>query len=92
MRSMPCVLGLLTVCRLASAAPEVRRFTIVGGAPLAAIGKEVCTIKSPTERVCEWEFVDRGMGPTLTAHIVVNAEGVPTLVEGSGIDYDHNPV
>jgi hypothetical protein len=52
----------------------------------------VCTIVSPTERTCDWEFTDRGLGPKLRAHLVVDANGLPTLIENSGLDYNHNPV
>jgi amidohydrolase family protein len=75
-----------------NASPRVVRYTIVGGADHAEVGEQRCTIVSPRERVCDWSFRDRGLGPKLKARIVVDDRGLPWLVENTGVDYDHNPV
>ena len=80
------------VCGLAQAAPAVRRYDIVDGPDHRVVGGQACTVRSPRERVCDWGFVDRGLGPKLTSRIVVDDEGLPTFIENRGQDYDHNPV
>ena len=81
------------VCGLANAAPATRRYDIVNDGPDHRVfGSQTCTVRSPHERVCDWGFSDRGLGPKLTTRIVVDDEGLPTFLENRGLDYDHNPV
>ena len=35
-----------------------------------------------------FEFNDRGRGPKITEHVVLDAKGLPQLIETSGNDYD----
>ena len=84
---------VVLVCGLAHAAPATRRYDIVNDGPDHRVfGSQTCTILSPHERVCDWGFTDRGLGPKLTARIVVDDEGLPTFLENRGLDDDHNPV
>jgi imidazolonepropionase-like amidohydrolase len=39
-----------------------------------------------------YEFADRGRGPKITEHVVLDKEGVPTSIESSGVDYEKTPV
>src|SRR5438270_1899736 len=39
-----------------------------------------------------YEFNDRGRGPRITEKIVLDKEGIPTLIENSGNDYMKAPV
>ena len=87
-----CSLLVVLSSSAAQAAPSIRRYDIVAGAEHRHIGSQTCTIKSPRERVCEWNLVDRGLGPKLTARIVVDADGLPVFIENRGLDYDHNAV
>lgn len=38
------------------------------------------------------EFNDRGRGPKITEHVVLDKDGIPTLIENSGNDYLKAPV
>lgn len=84
-------LAALAVTVLAStayASPRVVRYAIVDAG--TEVGQQTCSIISPRERICEWSFVDRGLGPKLKAHIVVDERGLPVLIENTGLDYTHN--
>ena len=39
-----------------------------------------------------YEFNDRGRGPKITEHIVLDGQGIPTHLENTGIDYEKAPV
>jgi len=39
-----------------------------------------------------YEFNDRGRGPKITEHIVLDSHGIPTQLENTGIDYEKAPV
>jgi len=39
-----------------------------------------------------YEFNDRGRGPKITEHIVLNGHGIPAHIENTGIDYEKAPV
>ena len=62
----------------------MRRYHIVDGPDHRVLGSQTCTIRSPRERVCDWGFTDRGLGPKLTSRIVVDDEGLPTFIENRG--------
>jgi len=91
MRSIASVMVLLAAVQV-EAAPTTLRRDIVSGPDHRVIGGETCRVISPQERVCEWSFTDRGLGPKLTSRIVVDGEGLPTLIDNRGLGYDHDPV
>ena len=39
-----------------------------------------------------YEFNDRGRGPKVTEHVVLDGNGIPTQIENTGIDYEKAPV
>lgn len=39
-----------------------------------------------------YEFNDRGRGPKVTEHVVLDANGIPMQIENTGIDYEKAPV
>ena len=39
-----------------------------------------------------YEFNDRGRGPKITERLVLDANGIPTRIENTGIDYEKAPV
>lgn len=85
-------MALLLVVSEVEAAPTSTHHSFIGGADHRVLGEESCTIVGPHERTCSWSFVDRGLGPKLRAHFVVDGDGLPTLIENDGLDYDHNAV
>jgi Amidohydrolase family len=92
MRRLGPSLALLLVVSQVHAAPTSAHYSIVSGADHRVIGDESCTIVGPRERTCSWSFVDRGLGPRLRSRFVIDGDGLPTLIENEGLDYDHNAV
>ncbi|HEY2747184.1 MAG TPA: amidohydrolase family protein [Polyangia bacterium] len=90
MRRAPLL--LLVVCLPSLSRADARRYTIVDGPDHRAVGQQTCTVVSARERVCAWEFVNRGLGPKLTERIVVDDAGLPMLIANDGVDCEHNPV
>jgi hypothetical protein len=39
-----------------------------------------------------YEYNDRGRGPKITEHIVLDGQGIPAHLENTGIDYEKAPV
>ena len=39
-----------------------------------------------------YEFNDRGRGPKITEHVILDGNGIPTQIENTGIDYEKAPV
>jgi imidazolonepropionase-like amidohydrolase len=85
-------LAALALCALPAlaAAPKETRYTVVLG------GNKAGTAVTQPVAAREWrytfEFNDRGRGPSTVTRAVVDAQGLPVLLEISGHDYLKNPV
>src|SRR5689334_4454392 len=55
-------------------------------------GYETATTGPNGELQLYYEFNDRGRGPKITEKIVLDKDGIPTLIENSGNDYMKAPV
>ena len=51
------------------------------------------SIRNPDgSRQFYYEFNDRGRGPKVTEHVVLDSNGIPSQIDNSGIDYEKAPV
>lgn len=73
-----------------SSGEEVLRYSLVSNNTKA--GAEVDTYGADGKVDSTFEFNDRGRGPKLVAHYVLNAEGAPTRTDITGNDYLKAPV
>jgi imidazolonepropionase-like amidohydrolase len=55
-------------------------------------GFQTTTVNPDGSLQVHFEFNDRGRGPNINSHIVVDKSGVPTAIENSGNDYLKAPV
>src|SRR3977135_217353 len=71
-------------------AQETLRYTIISNGKTQ--GSEVETYSSDGRIDTTFEFNDRGRGPKISAHYVINANGVPLRTDITGNDYLKAPV
>ena len=74
----------------ASASKEPLRYTVTIAGNKA--GFETSTRNPDGSLQFYFEFNDRGRGPKITEHIVLDASGIPTQIDNTGNDYDKAPV
>ncbi|MES1241181.1 MAG: amidohydrolase family protein [Acidobacteriota bacterium] len=74
----------------AADSPAESRYTIDFGGNKA--GTATTRAVGPREWRYTFEYNDRGRGPKLEEHAVVDERGIPVLLEITGIDYWKNPV
>lgn len=72
------------------AAPLTLRYSIISNQRTA--GSEVDAYTGDARVDSTFEFNDRGRGPKIAAHYVFGADGLPTQVELTGVDYWKAPV
>jgi imidazolonepropionase-like amidohydrolase len=87
---VPALLVLATLSPLHAADSPETRYTIDFGGNKA--GTAVTRMVGPREWRYSFEYNDRGRGPKLEEHAVVDERGIPMLLEITGIDYWKNPV
>ena len=89
------VLLLLLICHwqsvaVAAAAPQTLRYTISSNGTVA--GNEIDTYLPDGRVESSFEFNDRGRGPKVSAHYVLDPSGLPLRVDETGNDYLKAPV
>jgi len=73
-----------------TAGENAARYTVMLAGNKA--GYETDTKNSDGSLQLYYEFNDRGRGPKVTEHVVLDADGIPTAIENSGHDYLKSPV
>jgi imidazolonepropionase-like amidohydrolase len=89
------VLLLLLICHwqsvaVAAAAPQTLRYTISSNGKVA--GNEIDTYLPDGRVESTFEFNDRGRGPKVSAHYILDPSGLPLRVDETGNDYLKAPV
>ena len=74
---------------LAQVAGETRYAVLMMEKPA---GMQTSTVGADGSRNLSYEFNDRGRGPKLTAHVRLDAAGVPVSMDIDGVDYLKAPV
>jgi hypothetical protein len=87
---LPALLVFTMISPLHAADSPETRYTIDFGGNKA--GTAVTRTVGPREWRYTFEYNDRGRGPKLEEHAVVDERGIPVLFEITGIDYWKNPV
>lgn len=87
---LPALLLALALPLHAADSPKETRYIIDFGGNKA--GTAVTRTVGPREWRYSFEYNDRGRGPKIEEHAVVDERGVPLLLEITGIDYWKNPV
>jgi imidazolonepropionase-like amidohydrolase len=75
---------------VAAAAPQTLRYTISSNGTVA--GNEIDTYLPDGRVESTFEFNDRGRGPKVSAHYVLDPSGLPLRVDETGNDYLKAPV
>jgi len=74
----------------ASASQQPIRYTVIMAGNKAGFGTST---RNPDGSLqLYFEFNDRGRGPKVTEHVVLDASGIPTQIDNTGNDYDKAPV
>src|SRR5580704_13272292 len=89
MASVP-FLTLSLLCTADAGAQQTLRYSIVSNGRSA--GSEVDTFAAKGQIDSTFEFNDRGRGPKIEAHYIVDANGSPLRTEIIGNDYLKAPV
>ena len=85
---VPCM--LLFTIRAHAQAPDTVRYTLLVASLPSGIEKH--WVAADGSSYSYFEFNDRGRGPAITEHMVLDAGGVPRLIETTGHDYYKNAV
>ena len=85
---VPCM--LLFSIRAHAQAPDTVRYTLLVASLPSGIEKH--WVAADGSSYSYFEFNDRGRGPAITEHMVLDAGGVPRLIETTGHDYYKNAV
>src|SRR5277367_7113514 len=70
--------------------PEILRYSVMSNSVKS--GAEVDTFRAGGGIDSEFEFNDRGRGPKVEAHWIVDQNGMPVRVDVAGVDYLKAPV
>jgi imidazolonepropionase-like amidohydrolase len=89
MASVP-FLTLSLLCTADAGAQQTLRYSIVSNGRSA--GSEVDTFAAKGQIDSTFEFNDRGRGPKIEAHYIVDANGSPLRTDITGVDYLKAPV
>jgi len=86
------VLILIAVASFAqtSSGPNDVRYTVMFAGNKA--GYQTSHRNSDGSLDLYFEFNDRGRGPKITEHLIIDKDGIPTQIEASGNDYMKDPV
>jgi len=84
MKNLLWVFALLAAITLPSQAAETRYTILMAG---SKAGFETSTHNPDGSMQLYYEFNDRGRGPRITEHIVLDKNGIPTQIENTGVDY-----